>query len=264
VKSILNKVQQFYQTYDEDVRLVKDNYHRVEFITTLYFLDDYLRPGLKVIDVGAGTGRYALYLAQQNCYVTALDIVPKNVALMKEKGNRQSLNVDICEGDARDLSHFDDAEFDLVLCMGPLYHLKTEKDRRKALNESLRVLKPGGIIAAAYVNRYASHLMKILQDDQPFDTKFLNRIISKGLKAGKTDSFYFSFPAEIEQMMSDSGVTKEKDIGTDGITYILNSRPQKLTDSEFNYWLDYHLATCENESLLGYSLHGLFIGRKQG
>jgi 2-polyprenyl-3-methyl-5-hydroxy-6-metoxy-1,4-benzoquinol methylase len=260
----MNKVQQFYQSYNEDSRLVKDDCHRVEFITTLYFLDDYLRPELKIIDVGAGTGRYAFYLAQQNCCVTALDVVPKYVDLMQVKAKEQSLNVDIRQSDARDLAQFGNAQFDMVLCMGPLYHLKTKKDRNQALNACLRILKPGGIIAAAYVNRYASHLWEVLKNDEPLDTKFLHRIIAKGIQAGeKSDSFYFSFPAEIEQMMSDSGVSKEKNIGSDGITYLLNTKNAKLHESEFKYWLEYHLATCENQSLLGYSLHALYIGRKQ-
>ena len=259
----MNKVQQFYQSYDEDSRLVKDDYHRVEFITTLHFLDEYLRPGLKIIDVGAGTGRYAFYLAQQNCHVTALDIVPHYVKLMQEKAKQHSLKVDIYQGDAKNLFQFDDAKFDAVLCMGPLYHLKMEKDRNKALAECLRVLKQGGIIAAAYVNRYASHLIEILQDDKPLDAKFLEKIISKGIQAGRmSDSFYFSYPAEIEQMMSDFGVSKEKNVGTDGITYLLGLRHKQLNDIEFKYWLEYHIKTCDSPSLLGYSLHGLYIGRK--
>jgi 2-polyprenyl-3-methyl-5-hydroxy-6-metoxy-1,4-benzoquinol methylase len=259
----MNKIQQFYQSYDEDSRLVKDDYHRVEFITTLYFLDDYIKPGLKIIDVGAGTGRYAFYLAKQNCAVTALDIVPKHVASMQEQAKQQSLNLDIFQGDARDLSQFPDAQFDMVLCMGPLYHLKTAAGRIKALCECLRILKPGGIIAAAYCNRYAAHLLEILDADKPLDTEFLDKIIRKGLKPGdKSDSFYFSYPAEIEQMMSGSGVVKEKNIGTDGMTYLLGKRNKKLNEAEFNYWFDYHLQTCENETLLGYSLHGLYIGRK--
>jgi ubiquinone/menaquinone biosynthesis C-methylase UbiE len=259
----MKKVLQFYQSYDEDSRLVKDDYHRIEFITTLYFLDDYLKPGLKIIDVGAGTGRYAFYLAQQNCAVTALDIVPKHVALMQEQAKKQSLNLDIFQGDARDLSQFADVQFDMVLCMGPVYHLKTAAGRRKALNESIRILKPGGIIAAAYVNRYAAHLLEILDNDKPLDTIFLDKIVRKGLKPGdKSDSFYFSYPAEIEQMMSGFGVIKEKNVGTDGMTYLLGKRNKKLNEAEFNYWLDYHLQTCENETLLGYSLHGLYLGKK--
>ena len=260
----MSKVKQFYQSYNEDARLVKDNYHQVEFITTLYFLDNYIKSGLKVIDIGAGTGRYAFYLAQQNCHVTALDIVPKYVKLMQEKAKQQSLNLEIFHVDARDLSRFGDAKFDTVLCMGPLYHLKTDKERKQALSECLRILKPGGIISVAYVNRYASHLMEILKENKPLDTKFLKKIINKGLQAGEmSDSFYFSFPFEIEQMMSDFGVRKEKNVGTDGVTYLLGKRANLLSETEFKYWLDYHLKTCDSESLLGYSLHGLYIGRKQ-
>ena len=183
---------------------------------------------------------------------------------MQEQAKQQSLNLNILEGDARDLSQFADARFDMVLCMGPLYHLKTAAGRKKALSECLRILKPGGIIAAAYVNRYAAHLLETLDNDKPPDTKFLNKIVRKGLKPGdKSDSFYFSYPAEIERMMSGSGVIKEKNIGTDGVTYLMGKRNKRLNEAAFNYWLDYHLQTCQNPSLLGYSLHGLYIGRKQ-
>jgi len=79
----------------------------------------------------------------------------------------------------------------------------------------------------------------VLKNDKPLDTKFLKKIIAKGIQAGeKSDSFYFSFPAEIEQMMSDSGVSKEKNIGADGITYLLNKRNTKLSENEFSYWLE--------------------------
>jgi len=85
----------------------------------------------------------------------------------------------------------------MVLCMGPLYHLKVAKQRNKALNECVRILKPGGIIAVAYVNRYASHLLEIIKNDKPLDTEFLKKLINKGLQpGGKSDSFYFSYPAE--------------------------------------------------------------------
>jgi ubiquinone/menaquinone biosynthesis C-methylase UbiE len=226
-------------------------------------MDDYIKPGLKIIDIGAGTGRYAFYLAQQNCSVTALDIVPKFVTLMQAKAKEQSVPMAISRGNAIDLSQFEDAQFDMVLCMGPLYHLKTVKQRKTALGECLRILNPGGIIAVAYTNRYASHLIEIFKNDKPLDTEFLKKIIDKGIQpGGKSDSFYFSYPAEIEQMMSGFGVVKEKNVGTDGVTYLLGKRDKKLSKNEFNYWLDYHLQTCENPSLLGYSLHGLYLGQK--
>jgi hypothetical protein len=114
------------------------------------------------------------------------------------------------------------------------------------------------------VNRHASHLIEILNSARPLDSKFLGKIIGKGIQAGdKTGSFYFSSPSEIGKMMADSGVRKEKNIGTDGVTYLLTGKGRnRLDEREFNYWLDYHLKTCDSESLLGYSLHGLYIGRK--
>lgn len=259
----MKEVIQYYDNYDENSRLIKDDFHQVEFLTTTYILNKFIAQKSKVIDVGAGTGRYAFHLSSKEHYVTALDIVPKHVELMKEKSKKNAIKLDISLGNALDLSQFNDSMFDVVLCMGPIYHLKCMNERKKALKECIRILKPDGIIAVAYINRYASHLIEIVRDNKSLDLNFLDKIIKDGIQDEvKTEPFYFSCPKEIEKLMKDLKIKKKTNVGTDGIIYLLKRRNNSLTKSEFNYLVDYHLKTCENEFLLGYSLHGLYIGQK--
>ncbi|SHI46297.1 class I SAM-dependent methyltransferase [Lutispora thermophila] len=81
----MDQIAQYYEGYDEESRLIKDNSHKVEFITTIHTLDDKIKKGARILEVGARTGRYSFYYLDEGHAVTALDIVPKNVEIMKEK-----------------------------------------------------------------------------------------------------------------------------------------------------------------------------------
>lgn len=140
--------------YDEDLRLFR---HRTEFITTTYVLDKYVEIGSRILDVGAGTGLYSLYYANKGCSVNAIDLVPKNIEKMNSKiKTSQNLSVVGAVGDVRDLSRFSKNSFDVVLCLGPICHLKGNSID-SCIQESLRVLKNGGVFAASYINKYQGY-----------------------------------------------------------------------------------------------------------
>ena len=120
-------------------------------------LDEKIKKDARILEVGAGTGRYSFYYLNKGHIITALDIVQKNVEVMREKSKTiGSKNMEVKLGDARDLSQFDSNTFDVVLCLGPIYHLSKRQDRIKCIGECIRVLKPEGILAIAYINRYAN------------------------------------------------------------------------------------------------------------
>lgn len=261
----MNEVIDYYNGYDEENRLSKSNVHNLEYLTSIHYLDKVILPGSQILDVGAGTGKYAFYFANRGFSVTAGDVVPRFVELMKKKLKSTTLNMGIYLGDARDLSNLDSGKYDVVLCMGPLYHLKEGKDRSKVIDQCLRVLRHNGLIVCAYINRFASYMIEFGATNNLLqDKKILEDTISKGYNTReKSSSFYFSYPNEIETLMSKHSIEKMFNIGTDGIAYIIGPKINTLSDQEYNQWVDYHLRTCENESIVGYSLHGLFIGRKK-
>jgi 2-polyprenyl-3-methyl-5-hydroxy-6-metoxy-1,4-benzoquinol methylase len=255
---MLNNLIKYYeQEYDEDVRLTKDKAHTVEFLTSAKYFDKTFRKGSKILDACAGTGIYSFYLAKQGHQVTAGDIVDSNVSIIKEKQLKTSLLKEVYNGSVLDLSRFEDNSFDVVLCMGAIYHLKDKSDREKAVRECLRVLKKEGIFVLSYINKYA--VILINYEDQ---IKNIEELIKYNRESYR-DVFYSSTPKEIMTMMNSMELETMYNIATDGIAYLINSKINGSNEENFNKWLQLHFDTCEEENLLGYSLHALYFGTKK-
>lgn len=254
------EINQYYNNYDEENRLVKDNAHLLEFITTTKFLDRYISGNTSVLEIGAGTGRYSFHFLKNAKEVVATDVFHPHVEKIKEKAKlldpKMQLKLNAYQADARDLSFIKDHSYDLVLCLGPFYHLKADIDRRDCLNELVRVLKKGGILAIAYCNR----MSKLVNNIDKFED--LNFKFESILEYGNENEipFYYSYPNEIESYAQKYNIKKLHHIATDGIGYTLKDSINKLSEDGFKKWTEFHLKTCEDESIRAYSMHGLFVG----
>lgn len=260
----MEKLFNHYGNYSEDARLVKDSTHKIEFITTTNALDKIIHPEARILDVGAGTGRYSIYFAEKGYSVYALEYVPYNLGVLQDKLEKLNCaNIEAAIGDGRDLTRFADESFDAVLCMGPLYHLNTEEDRKRCIGECLRVLKKNGILAAAYLNKYASFIYQFRSDKDFIKDRTSRNIINLGhFYEDGSDIFYYTSPQEIEALLSEYRVEMISNIATDGIGHLLKDTIENLNETEYQLWIDYHLRTCAEPSILGYSLHALLICRK--
>ena len=143
-------LKDYYSTGVEDKRLQADKAHQVEFLTTTRYIDKYLKPNDKILEVGAGTGAYSIYYAEKGYEVNSLELVPENINILKSKITKD-MNINVTEGTALDLSCYENNTFDMTLVLGPLYHLYTEEDKKKAIEEALRVTKPNGYLYIAYL-----------------------------------------------------------------------------------------------------------------
>lgn len=246
----------YYEQQDEDSRLKIDRAHSLEYLTTIKYLDKICNGQATIIDACAGTGVYSFYLAEKGHTVIAGDIAPSNVKIIKVKQNKNPILHDIYTGDILNLSQFEDETFDIVLCLGAFYHLHSETERQKAVLECKRVAKKGGLIVVAYLNRFASFANNFSNNPGNIH-EILNQFYT-----GKRNVFYRSTPAEIENLMLRCKVTKRYNISTDGLAFMYNKQLQSISEEEFSEYLNYHYDTCENTNILGYSLHGLFIGEK--
>ena len=133
-------LEQFYSGYDEDGRL-RSKHGMVEFLTTMRYVERYLRPGMKILEVGAGTGRYSHHLARMGYRVDAVELVEHNIRVFRENTTPVE-DVTVVQGDARCLARFEDDTYDITLLLGPMYHLFTLEDQKMALSEAVRVTKP--------------------------------------------------------------------------------------------------------------------------
>ncbi|MFE2822473.1 class I SAM-dependent methyltransferase [Streptomyces sp. NPDC059271] len=212
-------VMRFYgETVNEDSRLRSSADGRMELVRTQELLRRFLPPGpARVLDVGGGTGIHAEWLVKDGYDVTLVDPVPRHV---------ESASV-VCSavvGDARDLNEPDDS-FDVVQLLGPLYHLPDPDDRRRALAEACRVVKPGGLVAAAAINRYASLFEHVTYAH--LHTERIRDSVSKILETAVYDGvrgFTLSYFHRAEELVAElvaSGLTDVQVFGIEGPAWSL-------------------------------------------
>ena len=145
------RVNRTYDIFNEDTRLNHSKAARVEFLTTVHYIEKYLKDGDKILDIGAGAGEYSLYFARKGYEVSALELADANIAAFKKKLTPED-KIDLVQGNALDLSRYADKSFDIVLLFGPLYHLKNDADKQKCISEAKRVCKDGGKIFFSFIS----------------------------------------------------------------------------------------------------------------
>lgn len=260
----IHYLNEFYSHYDEDGRLSK-KHGSVEFLTTMRYIGKYIKPGDRVLEVGAGTGRYSHALARQGYTVDAVELIGHNIDVF-QNNTQPSENISITQGNALDLSAFSDNTYDITLLLGPLYHLYTKEDKRQALCEAIRVTRPGGVIFAAYV----------ISDGCLLDEGFLrgNINVAEYVKTGLLDGETFAAKSEpkdlfelvrkedVDELMRDFPTTRLHYVASDGCALLLRDAIDAMDDDAFALYLNYHFATCERADLLGVTSHALDVFRK--
>lgn len=252
-----------YNTHDEEARFTS-KHGTVEYITTMKYIEKYLRPGMRVIEIGAATGRYSHALAQMGYQVDAVELVEHNIEVFKQKtlpGER----VTITQGDARDLSAFESDTYDITLLLGPMYHLFTVEDQKKALSEAIRVTKKGGIIFAAYCNNDATMLRFCFQNGGLKNEHYKALVDPVTFKASSNpeDIFVLHRKEDIDALMSNFPVKRLHYIGTDMATPFIRDAVDAMDDEFFELYIRYHLSICERKDMVGATDHMLDIFRKE-
>lgn len=265
----MNNVVNHYEKCDENSRLTTNNARKIEFTVTTTSLNQYIQKQDKIIDLGAGTGIYSFYFAEKGNDVTAIDITPKHINIIREKLSKSEDNIRLSAevGDATDLSHYPSESFDVVICFGPMYHLLDACDRERCISEALRILKKGGILAIAYINKHFVLHSVMLRDKKFLTENFVNKIMNTGIiKEGEKECFwtdaYFATPSEMEEFVAKFGFEIIDHVGTDGISPFLKDFVDTMTEEEYETWLNYSLKSSREKSILGISNHGLLICKK--
>lgn len=259
-----NVLDGFYKDgYVEDDRLTSDKMHYVEFITTTHYIDKYLKPGDRLLEVGAGTGAYSLYYANKGYQVDALELVQANVDVMKSK-IKDGMNINAIQGNALDLSMYEDNTFDVTLVLGPLYHLFKKEEEEHAIKEAIRVTKPNGKILIAFILFDLTMLTWGFQGKNIYENYGDNKQVSLDFKPNNSEELIFNmrYFDEVKNLMNRFDVKKLCYVATDGIGRVMREDIDNMTEEEYKMFVDYHLSICEREDLIGYSGHILSIIEK--
>lgn len=251
---------EYYNKFNEDKRL-NSRHGQVEFITTLRYIHEFIKDieSPKIIEVGAGCGRYSITLANEGYDVTAVELVKHNLRVIE----KNSKLVKTYQGNAIDLSAFQDESFDLVLLLGPMYHLCNEEDKIKALNEAKRIVKRNGIIMVAYcMNDYAvlTYAFKENHILECIDQHMLSEDFHCLEKA--TDLYSYVRLDDITRFNQLSNLKRIKIITPDGSSNYIRQILNKMSEEEFQIYLKYHLSTCERQDMIGAAAHTLDILKK--
>lgn len=259
----LKALTEFYSHYDEEGRLLS-RHGSVEFLTTMRYIEQYLQTGMRILEIGAATGRYSHTLARMGYRVDAVELIQHNIDLFKAN-TQPGEEITITQGNAKDLHFLEDNTYDLVLLLGPMYHLFTVEEQKKALSEALRVTKPGGILMAAYCGNDATMVQYCFGRGMLREQRYRDLVNFDTFKASSDPAELFQLyrKEDIDELMSNFRTHRLHYVGTDMATNYMRPVIDSMEEELFDLYLQYHFVICERSDMVGTSHHILDIHRKE-
>jgi len=268
-KKIIND---YYHSFCEQDRL-SSPWGEIELLRTQEILNNYLPPPpALIVDIGGATGRYSAWLAGKGYEVHLLDLV--TLHLYQAQNSHKKNGISLCSyitGDARKLP-FKDNSVDVLLFMGPLYHLTEKIDRLKALHEGHRLLTKGGFLFAAGISRFASCIDGLIAGyhNDPEFRKIMVQDITDGQHRNPTGNknyfteAYFHHPEELKSEIAECGFKSLTTHAVEGIGYMMKDFDRKWQEPESRGFLLALLRSLDQEpSLIGASPHILCVAGKE-
>jgi len=253
----------YYETHDEDARLTS-KHGMVEFLTTVHYVEKYLKRGMNILEIGAGTGRYSHYFARCGYRVDVVEPVACNIDVFRAN-TEAGEEITVRQGDALDLSFIPDGKYDIVLLLGPMYHLYTDEDKQKAMSEAVRVAKKGGIVFAAYCNSDMTvyQFCFVRGGINMEQYKPLIDYDTFALSSTPREIFALYRKEDIDGLMAGFNVKRLHYVGADMLTHFIGNTVDAMDDATFRTYMQYHFCICEREDMVGATNHILDIFRKE-
>ncbi len=275
----MQSVKDYYASFgDKEWRRLSDtsNDGYVEFSITCRQIAKHLKPNSTVLDLGGGPGRYSLWLAEQGHRVVLADLSPNllDIARTQLSNFPHADHIEeVCEADARDLSRWHDNAFDAVLCLGPFYHLPKIEDRVIATKEICRVMKPEGILIAAFLARlsFLRRTLSLPEEQKHFmDEAWFNNLMDHGhfqnSFQGRFTEGYGATPNEITSHFANLGFQQISLIAAESIAGGINHKLSELRHMNrelHDKIMDTLFSVASEASILGLYGHIVYTGFKE-
>ena len=250
------KLDKYYNKFNEDKRL-ETRHGIIEFQTTIKKIEEILNSfkNPEILDIGAGTGKYSVYLKNLGYDVTAVELVKHNLKVIESK------NKDIKSflGNALNLEFLGNNTYDVILLFGPVYHL-FGNDKILAIKEALKHLSPNGYLMICYcLNDFAilkhGFIDGNILDTNAYDSNFI-------IKDNEATLYSFDTFDSIDNINKLCHLKREKIFSQEGLTEYIRPVINKMSEEEFAKYLEFHLERCESSYYLGYSRHVVDIVKK--
>ena len=253
----LSNIEKHYNKHPEDLRLLR-RHGIVEFETTMHHLRRFLKPGMQLLDIGAGTGRYTSALMAEGYDVKAVELVKRNIQVFLDR----EPTADVVQGDARNMPFIPTASADVTLLLGPLYHLIGDEEKLKALTEAKRVTKPDGLIFVAYLMNEYSILSYCFDEDR------IGGLLGKGvvdrefhIKAEADELYDHVRIDDINRLDAAAGLERVTIFSPDGAADYMRTRLNRMSDETFSLFIEYQKIVSERSDLIGAGSHVVDVVR---
>jgi len=251
----------YFNSIYEDTRSTQSRANSMEFHYTKKFLNQYIDKTTSIIEIGCATGYYAMYFADMCKEYVGIDISPENIEMFKNKIKSRKLNnVTAMVGDATRLDNIENCKFDVVMALGPMYHLPAD-ERELVFSECKRICKKNGVIILAYINKVGAYVKGCLEWPDKYPNKTTNDLVlKKSIDDIRPDLFFFTMPEEIEERAKSHGLTVLKNVGVDFV--FKDKFINDMSEEQLEAWMGLSDYMCDSPRCAGLSNHALIICRK--